>query len=49
MSDFNVDTLENCLILLDSSKPFLKKVQINENDCPEPFTRSGNIANGEYY
>lgn len=44
MKTVNVDTLEDCLILLGASKPFLKEPRINQNNCIEPFTRSGNLA-----
>ena len=38
------NTLEDCLILLGSKKPFLNKARIKADNCIVPFTCSGNLA-----
>ena len=39
-----VESLEECLLLLEPKRPFLKEPKININDCVQPFTKSGDIA-----
>lgn len=39
MEEINVKTLEDCLVLLGSKKPFLCTSKINNNNCIEPFTK----------
>ncbi len=44
MSDSSVTCLEDCLIALGSKKPFLREPKVDDDDCVQPFTKSGGAA-----